>query len=395
MAMSTSATSGSTAQSPPKYEYVPCVSVCGTRCTRCVPLSNLSRANTPLPRTSVDDFLEARRPFPRSAETSLTSHRPAALFRIFPGTSRKEIAAKERRLVAARSGADFENGVLFVSRIPRQQRQSQALLGYRQLFLQVRRFVSPPAPACPESVVGSAISVSRSALSFSSARNSLIARATGSSSANSRESAEKAEEIPRLPKAGWAKIYSGGIKIHTRILEAFVGDKKNDKKPLGQHPMYVADLNTGRDFKIIKKMVKGDSGVYASYDTSEWLDPTVLGNKDQVEEWFKNMHDLSSLRTLKTFEEMEIELRKYLGQIPKEAVGFDMDKYTKPVSIEQQVQLATQSVNSETKVETIQSVSGNNAVAQVEKPQASPPPLAVDTALAEEDFFTELDNIPK
>ena len=47
--MSTSSASGSTATVAAEVWMRPCASVAGTRCTRCTPDSNLSRANTPLP----------------------------------------------------------------------------------------------------------------------------------------------------------------------------------------------------------------------------------------------------------------------------------------------------------------------------------------------------------
>src|SRR6185312_4679323 len=47
--ISTSSASGSTATVAAEVWMRPCASVSGTRCTRCTPDSNFSRANTPLP----------------------------------------------------------------------------------------------------------------------------------------------------------------------------------------------------------------------------------------------------------------------------------------------------------------------------------------------------------
>ena len=47
--MSTSSTSGRTATVAAEVWMRPCASVAGTRCTRCTPLSNFSRPNTPSP----------------------------------------------------------------------------------------------------------------------------------------------------------------------------------------------------------------------------------------------------------------------------------------------------------------------------------------------------------
>ena len=49
MSMSTSSASGSTATVAAEVWMRPLASVAGTRCTRCTPDSNLSRAKTPLP----------------------------------------------------------------------------------------------------------------------------------------------------------------------------------------------------------------------------------------------------------------------------------------------------------------------------------------------------------
>ena len=46
---STSSASGSTATVAAEVWMRPCASVAGTRCTRCTPDSNFSRANTPRP----------------------------------------------------------------------------------------------------------------------------------------------------------------------------------------------------------------------------------------------------------------------------------------------------------------------------------------------------------
>jgi hypothetical protein len=51
ISMSTSSASGSTATVAAEVWMRPPASVVGTRCTRCTPDSNLSRAYTPAPRT--------------------------------------------------------------------------------------------------------------------------------------------------------------------------------------------------------------------------------------------------------------------------------------------------------------------------------------------------------
>ena len=49
--MSTSSASGSTATVAAEVWIRPPLSVAGTRCTRCTPISNFSAANTPAPLT--------------------------------------------------------------------------------------------------------------------------------------------------------------------------------------------------------------------------------------------------------------------------------------------------------------------------------------------------------
>jgi hypothetical protein len=59
MSMSTSSASGSTATVAAEVWMRPCVSVAGTRCTRCTPDSNFSLREHAAPRDLGDDFLEA------------------------------------------------------------------------------------------------------------------------------------------------------------------------------------------------------------------------------------------------------------------------------------------------------------------------------------------------
>jgi hypothetical protein len=166
------------------------------------------------------------------------------------------------------------------------------------------------------------------------------------------------------------KILSIGKTLHERIVRAITGDAKNEEKGLGD----VSDLKVGRDFKIVKKLRGQGKEQYPYYEDSKFQDPTPLGDKDQIDVWLGQMHDLSALRVLKTSDELDIELQKYNHVIPDDdaETSFDMNKYRKkPESIEAQVEQA--------KTES--------------KPKIAPPitmPVAKDEVLGGEDFFDEL-----
>lgn len=171
------------------------------------------------------------------------------------------------------------------------------------------------------------------------------------------------------------KILSIGKTLHQRIVRAILGDVANDEKPLGD----VTDIKNGRDFKIIKKLRGVGRDAYPNYDDSKFLEPSPLGEKDQVELWMSNLHELATLRVLKPTDEMKIELKKHLGLIQDEATSFDLSEFQKPqASIEDQVRQAT---------------SGPSA----ESPKADKPkndkPAPADAVLAEADFLEELKNM--
>ena len=91
----------------------PCASVAGTRCTRCVPDSNLSCEYAPLADDAADDFLVAA-----VLAGALAQHLdlPALGFGV-AGVHAEQVAGEQRRFVAAGAGADFEEDVAVVVRI--------------------------------------------------------------------------------------------------------------------------------------------------------------------------------------------------------------------------------------------------------------------------------------
>lgn len=103
-------------------------------------------------------------------------------------------------------------------------------------------------------------------------------------------------------------IYSCGITIHTRILEAVLGNKEFNKKPKGNvfHP------KTGRNLKIVKAMKPG--GQFPDYNGSEWEDVSPLSEDDnQIQKWLDSMNDVHALRKVLATEEMKRAIRIFEG----------------------------------------------------------------------------------
>jgi hypothetical protein len=108
------------------------------------------------------------------------------------------------------------------------------------------------------------------------------------------------------------KIYSCGKTVHAKIVRAMLGDKTAGEKPLGDicHP------TTGRDFRVVKKVVKGGGGEeYPNYDNSKFEDESPAGSIDQLGKWVENLHDLHALRAIKTQDELRHALKVHLGVI--------------------------------------------------------------------------------
>lgn len=115
------------------------------------------------------------------------------------------------------------------------------------------------------------------------------------------------EQTNEIEKNVGPKILSVGKTVHKMIIRAIVGDAEMDEPALGD----VTDPVNGRDFKLIKT-IRGANG-YPNYDTSKFLDVAPLGNPEEVERWLSSLHDLYSLRIVKSIEEIESELSVHLG----------------------------------------------------------------------------------
>lgn len=123
------------------------------------------------------------------------------------------------------------------------------------------------------------------------------------------------------------KILSIGKMLHKMIIRAFVGDAKLDEPRLGD----VTDLTAaeGRDFKIMKQMVQSGNDSYPQYNLSKFLDKSAAGTEQEIAKWMAELHDLQALRILKSPEELETELGKYLGCVVDEKNTFDPTKFQK------------------------------------------------------------------
>jgi hypothetical protein len=175
------------------------------------------------------------------------------------------------------------------------------------------------------------------------------------------------------------KILSIGKQLHSKIIRAMCGDSIEEE--LGD----VTDVTgaTGRDLKIIKRLVKSGNESYPNYTESRFAAPSRAGTDKQIEEWLDNLHNLEDLRQLKTVEELTKEVRIFRKLEKDPSLEYDSDgevSTTEEVTPKKVIATATVKtpVNSMHKGKTI----------------ATPPPLLddddVDSALADDDFLKKL-----
>lgn len=173
-----------------------------------------------------------------------------------------------------------------------------------------------------------------------------------------------------LEKSEGPKILSIGKTLHERIVRAVVGDPKAGEKGLGD----ISDLVAGRDFKIVKKF--RPNSTYPYYDDSKFIDASPLGDKEQIEMWLGNLHDLAALRVLKPTSDLDIALQKYTGVLPDDDTNFDMSKYRKKAT---DAPLAEQ-------------VAAAKAEKPAVKPAAKPAaPVSEEGGMTEEEFMKGID----
>jgi hypothetical protein len=177
------------------------------------------------------------------------------------------------------------------------------------------------------------------------------------------------------------KIYSCGKTVHSKIIRAILGDPTAGEKPLGD----VSNPTNGRDFRVVKKTVKGGGGAeYPNYDQSKFEDPSPIGSPDELEKWLENTHDLQALRVLKSPDELKHALRVHCGMVRDEASGDDeLEEF----------RTATAAAMSTKPSAPVASVREDLAVST--QPAAKAPASSVDNAaaedvLADDDFMSEL-----
>lgn len=208
-------------------------------------------------------------------------------------------------------------------------------------------------------------------------------KANASKAAAYIETARKIKPIERYyyncvvrddPSQKGTKVLSVGKTIHAGILQAYVGNKKIAAlKPLGKiHE--VTGREGGRDLMIVKTIKKG-MDKFPEY-ALHWLDPSPLGNPDEIKEWLAQCYNLAELRVVKTAEELKLELQRELGLVPNEATGYDPRDY----------EAASSTPAPTTKVETVVKSQPSPTVV------AEEPPFDVDTTdlMADTEFIDEL-----
>lgn len=106
------------------------------------------------------------------------------------------------------------------------------------------------------------------------------------------------------------KILSCGKTLQSIILESINGSELTGRQKLGNitHPV------TGRDFRIIKKIVKGSGGSeYPKYDQSRFEDVSNLGEDEQIKSWLVNMHDLEALKQFRPRNELIEAMKEHFN----------------------------------------------------------------------------------
>lgn len=119
------------------------------------------------------------------------------------------------------------------------------------------------------------------------------------------------------------KILSVGKTIHEIILRGILGDKEMNQPQLGD----VTDFKNGYDFKLVKTIRKSGDQQFPNYESSHFLEQSPSGDPDECKKWMTGLHDLTALRTIKTYEELENELAIHLGLKQESGEGLDLSKF--------------------------------------------------------------------
>lgn len=177
------------------------------------------------------------------------------------------------------------------------------------------------------------------------------------------------------------KIYSCGKQVHAKILRAILGDEAAGEKSLGDitHP------KNGRDFRLVKKVVKSGNREYPNYDFSKFEEESSAGSPDELERWFNNLNDLQSLRKTKTQEELKHALRVHTGMIVEGESSGELDEFYAKSPV--------QHSSAKPAIETV--VSGSDTIREevLTQKHVAKSVISDDESLADDDFLKQLDEI--
>jgi hypothetical protein len=169
------------------------------------------------------------------------------------------------------------------------------------------------------------------------------------------------------------KIYSCGKTVHAKIMRAIVGDQSMGEKPLGD----ITNPTNGRDFRLVKAVVKSGGNEYPNYDNSKFEEPSPLGEMDEMEGWIENLNDLSALRVLKDEEVLKHELKVHLGLVKEEGAKDDLAEFRSAPS-------AASSASPSDAEETVREELTSKPAAKAEAKKQE------EDVLADDDFMKEL-----
>lgn len=181
------------------------------------------------------------------------------------------------------------------------------------------------------------------------------------------------------------KIFSAGIKLHSKILRAICGDPSKFEEPLGD----VTDCNTGRDLAAIKTVEKSGSQSFPNWESSKFLAESVAGTQADWDQWMQNLHDLQSLRRVPTQEDLAREVRVFRGleQDPDTSFGGDAGV---GAADPDDVPLPTARVQIKP---TPPAAPKPAAPVQAKTKPVAPPADEADEAMADDDFLAKLRNM--
>lgn len=180
------------------------------------------------------------------------------------------------------------------------------------------------------------------------------------------------------------KIFSCGKQVHAKIMLAIAGDDSTGEKSLGDitHPV------TGRDFRLIKKVVKSGPREYPNYDNSKFEEASSAGTSEELERWLSNLHDLTQQRKLKNAEELKHALRVHTGMVTEGTQDTELEEFRSGMGVP-----ASASPKTPAAIETI--VAGAEKVREesLTPKQSAKSVVGEDESLADDEFLKELEGI--